>query len=99
MHTHSHPPAPASPTTSPPPARPSFARWVFWGFIAIAAFFLWTEHRAHLIYGLAWLPFLLILACPLMHVFMHRGHGGHGHGGHDSGSTRGVDASTDRQED
>ena len=23
------------------------------------------------------LPFLLILACPLMHVFMHRGHGGH----------------------
>jgi hypothetical protein len=29
------------------------------------------------------LPWLLILACPLMHVFMHGGHGGHGgHGEH-----------------
>jgi hypothetical protein len=27
------------------------------------------------------LPYLLLLACPLMHVFMHGGHGGHG--GHD----------------
>jgi hypothetical protein len=44
-------------------------------FLLIAAFFLATEHRAHL-FGV--LPFLLILACPLLHVFMHRGHGGHG---------------------
>lgn len=29
----------------------------------------------------ALLPFLLILLCPLMHLFMMRGHGGHG--GHD----------------
>ncbi len=43
---------------------------------AIAAFFLFVEHRAH-IFG-AW-PFLLILVCPLMHLFMHRGHGAHGH--------------------
>ena len=43
---------------------------------AVAAFFLLTEHRAH-VFGA--LPFLLILACPLMHLFMHRGHGGHGH--------------------
>ncbi len=43
---------------------------------AIAAYFLLTEHRAH-VFGA--LPFLLLLACPLMHVFMHRGHGGHGH--------------------
>jgi hypothetical protein len=28
--------------------------------------------------------FLLILACPLMHLFMMRGHGGHG--GHDHGT-------------
>lgn len=47
-------------------------------FGAIAAYFLLTEHRAHFFGAL---PFLLILACPLMHVFMHRGHGGHG-GGH-----------------
>jgi hypothetical protein len=39
----------------------------------IAAYFLLTEHRVHLFGAL---PFvLLLLACPLMHVFMHRGHG------------------------
>jgi hypothetical protein len=51
-------------------------------FVAIAGFFLWQEHRAHL---LGVLPYLLLLACPLMHVFMHRGHRGHGgHGDHGS---------------
>jgi hypothetical protein len=49
--------------------------WVFLGFAAIALFFLWTEHRAHL---LGVLPYLLVLACPLMHLFHH----GHGHGHH-----------------
>jgi hypothetical protein len=49
---------------------------------AIAAFFLLSEHRAHFFGAL---PFLLFLACPLMHLFMHHGHGGHsGHGGHDN---------------
>ena len=53
-------------------------------FGAIAAYFLLTEHRAHFFGAL---PFLLLLACPLMHVFMHRGHGGHGggHAGHGGG--------------
>ena len=47
---------------------------------AIALFFLWEEHRAHL-FGV--LPYLLLAACPLIHVFMHRGHGGgHGSGPH-----------------
>ena len=41
---------------------------------AVAAYFLLSEHRAHFFGAL---PFLLLLACPLMHVFMHRGHGGH----------------------
>jgi hypothetical protein len=39
--------------------------------LAIAAFFLWTEHRAHLLGALPW---LLLLACSHMHRFMHRGH-------------------------
>jgi hypothetical protein len=43
----------------------------------IAGFFLLTEHTAH-VYGA--LPYLLLAACPLMHVFMHHGHGGHDHG-------------------
>lgn len=54
--------------------------WVLLGFLAVAAYFLWAEHRAHVIAGLPYLPFLLLLACPLMHVFMHGGHGGHDHG-------------------
>lgn len=45
-------------------------------FGAVAAFLLVTEHRAHL-YG--WLPYLILLACPLMHFFMHGGHGDHSH--------------------
>lgn len=43
---------------------------------AIAAYFLLTEHLAHVVGAL---PYLLLLACPLMHVFMHHGHTGHGH--------------------
>jgi hypothetical protein len=49
-------------------------RWAFLAFAGIAAYFLLTEHRAHLS-GLAyWLPFLFVLACPLLHVFMHGRH-------------------------
>lgn len=49
---------------------------VFLGFAAIAGFFLWEEHKAHL---LGALPYVLLLLCPLMHLF-HGGHGGHGDG-------------------
>lgn len=42
----------------------------------IAGYFLLTEHLAHVVGAL---PLLLLLTCPLMHVFMHHGHGGHGH--------------------
>ena len=38
----------------------------------IAAFYLLREHWGHA-FGVA--PYLLLLACPLMHMFMHRGHG------------------------
>jgi uncharacterized membrane protein len=55
------------------------------GFLAIAGFFLLTEHTAHV---LGILPYLLLLACPLMHLFMHHGHGGHDHGAHGGSSRR-----------
>jgi hypothetical protein len=42
----------------------------------IAAFFLLREHWDHI--GGKWV-YLLLLACPLMHIFMH---GGHRHSGH-----------------
>ncbi|GAA5665744.1 MULTISPECIES: DUF2933 domain-containing protein [Hyphomicrobiales] len=72
-----------------PGRRFSAANIALYGFLAIAGFYLLTEHRAHL---LGWLPWLLILACPLLHVFMHGKHGGHsGHGG-------GGDRSSARQQ-
>ena len=49
---------------------------VLMGFIIIAGALLFTEHRAHVLGVLIYLPLLL---CPLMHFFMH---GGHGHGSH-----------------
>ena len=60
-------------------AHASRAKWVFAGFALIAAYFLIAEHGAHLSGALQYLPFLLLLACPLMHVFMHGRHGGHRH--------------------
>ena len=40
-------------------------------FAAAAAYLLLTEHRAHVVKALPW---ILLAACPLMHLFMHRGH-------------------------
>jgi hypothetical protein len=54
-------------------------KYVFVGFALIAGYFLLTEHRAHFFSAL---PYLLLLACPLLHFF-------HGHGGHHQ---RGVGA-------
>ena len=49
-------------------------------FLVIAAFFLIMEHTAH-VFGL--LPYVLLLLCPLLHMFMHSGHGDHAnHAGH-----------------
>lgn len=45
---------------------------------SVAAYFLLTEHLAHVVGAL---PYLLLLACPLMHLFMHGCHDGHGHHG------------------
>lgn len=54
----------------------------------VAAVYLLVTHWAH---AVAWLPWLLLAACPLMHLFMHRGHGhGGGHGGGQSGGRGGA---------
>ncbi len=43
----------------------------------VGLFFLLREHWGHVA---GWWPYLLLLACPLLHLFMHGGHGqGHGH--------------------
>jgi hypothetical protein len=51
--------------------------WIWLALALVLGFFLLTEHRAHL-FGV--FPYLLVLLCPLMHLFMHGGHGGHQHG-------------------
>ena len=53
-------------------------------FLAIGGFYLVTAHTAH-VFG--FLPYALILLCPIMHLLMHGSHGGHGgHGGHEDRS-------------
>lgn len=54
------------------------------GFCLVAAFYVLREHYAH---AFGALPYLLLLACPLMHLFMH-----HGHDGHEGHSARGWQA-------
>lgn len=44
-------------------------------FLAIAGFYLVTEHTAHVV-GL--FPYALILLCPILHLLMHGRHDGHG---------------------
>ena len=66
------------------PDRGATSFWTSWAFLIFLAFgamaivLLWTEHRAHL---LGALPFLFLLACPLLHIF--GGHGSHGAHGRD----------------
>jgi Protein of unknown function (DUF2933) len=82
-------------TSDPVRARAPFRVPVWLGFclfLAIALFFLWEEHKAH-IFGAV--PYVLLLLCPILHLLTHRGHRGHGtrrsgHGGqahdrHDGG--------------
>ena len=50
-------------------------QWIVFLLLVITGgFFLWAEHKAHIMGAL---PYLILLLCPLMHFFMHRGHGGH----------------------
>ena len=88
VHTHGHDPAGHG--------EERFlrrGRWVFWIFVIIAALFLISEHRAHV---LGALPFLFLLACPLLHLFMHGGHGGHG--GHAGSSPDSGDSPQTRRD-
>ena len=65
--------------TAGPNSRPSLVNWrtacIALAAAGIAVFFMLPEHQRHIL-GL--LPFLLLAACPLLHLFMHRGHSGHG---------------------
>lgn len=46
--------------------------WALSFVIAAAGVYLLVTHTGHV---LSALPYLLLMACPLMHIFMHGGHG------------------------
>lgn len=50
---------------------------------AIGVYYLLTEHLTHVSQAI---PYLILLACPLMHLF--HGHGHRGHQGHDPGQRK-----------
>lgn len=80
-----------------PPRRPGSRSWIVFAVLAaVGAFFLFSEHRAHLFGAL---PYLLLALCPLMHLF--HGHGGHheGHGDHKGHGSSGNDAGNDDRKD
>lgn len=47
---------------------------------AVGVYYLLTEHLTHVTQAI---PYLFLLACPLMHLFHGHGHGHHSH--HDHG--------------
>ena len=49
-------------------------QWLLWVGLAAAVAWLVLGHGEHL---LRVAPFLILLACPLMHLFGHHGHGRH----------------------
>ena len=60
-------------------AKSVFASPMRTAFLALTAFgatLIAYDHRVHVIGAL---PFLVLLACPLMHLFMMHGHGGNAH--------------------
>ncbi len=60
---------------------------------AVGVYYLLTEHLTHVTQAI---PYLFLLACPLMHLFGHH-HGGHGgHGGH--GDQSQSDTKPDKRE-
>jgi hypothetical protein len=75
--TSQHPPEERSGFRSP-------SGLVLCAFLAIAGFFLLTEHWAHV---LGALPYVLFLLCPILHLFLHGRHG-HGHGSHSESQER-----------
>ena len=59
-------------------------KWVLAASIAVIAFYLVLEHKAHLI---AYSSYIIFAAFVVMHLFMHGSHGGHGGGQHRHGGS------------
>ncbi|WP_412105049.1 DUF2933 domain-containing protein [Vibrio natriegens] len=83
-------------------ARQSRSFWTTpngWGAIALigaASYFLITEHREHVF---EYFPYLILLLCPVMHLFMHHGHGHHHNDVHHREYGQRDESSSDRGKD
>ena len=72
-------------------------QWLLWLGLAAAVAWMFYRHNAHL---LQLLPFLFILACPLMPILVHGRHGAHGGPDHQDQPPRGdEEGSPARQSD
>ncbi|WP_454656791.1 DUF2933 domain-containing protein [Bosea beijingensis] len=67
-------PAPESPRTWRTLLINTPLGWVCSLALATLGIYLLANHGVHIVTAL---PYLLLLACPLMHLFMHGGHGHH----------------------
>jgi len=67
-------PAPESPRTWRTLLINTPLGWVCSLALAALGIYLLANHGGHIVTAL---PYLLLLACPLMHLFMHGGHGHH----------------------
>ncbi len=55
------------------------------GFLLVAGYFLFTEHRAH---AVQYLPVLLLVLCPVLHLLHHGAHTEREHTGKASGPAK-----------
>jgi|TARA_B100000749_G_scaffold280077_2_gene274656 hypothetical protein len=53
--------------------------------VLAVGYWLYTYHAEH---ALGFLPYAILLLCPIMHIFMHGEHGGHGGHGHSDSSEK-----------
>lgn len=56
-------------------SRRSLTQILLTGIFIGGGYVLWQRYQEQLY---VYLPYLFLLLCPLMHVFLHKGHGGHG---------------------
>ena len=71
MNTHDRSTAPPDAHGACPIHRSSrVIWWVLGGLAAVVLVLVTLEDRTRL---LAWIPWLVVVACPLVHLFMHRG--------------------------
>lgn len=74
----------------------SWTGWVTCALLGLAVLLLLIEHQAH-VFGVR--PYLLLLLCPLWHLFAHRRGHGHHHEQHTNREKTGATNRSSNRED